>query len=606
VASLVSSDHGNAEELNANVALLIGFALGLGKNILVLQQNPFPPILDLGTVLRPFETESEAAKIAESWLKDRNRELISIRSEKRQIVAKKTKANIIRGIYLGHPDALQDYNLMEYFVPTKEYDDAINARRSIFIGRRGSGKSANFQAITTELRENSNITLVTISPDDFEFERMGGFLEDEYALANPNFVYQTVWNYVFLTEIVRALGESTLRLYSSPTDLTRTRLFDFYQEERESLSLDFGSRLISKLRELTTITANLSTDNKRQQVEATVSRLRDYRVGQVLRDFAKDEKITYFIVIDDLDKHWRPESQESIGLLLGLIAEVEKLQRFFGDKLKIVLFLREDIYDILLQHDEELPKRNLLRIQWTIPNLKHVVAERIAVGAGIGNEDDDTTWSSLFCAYVGSEATHDYIISRTLPRPRDVLDFCQKAIDQAQRNGHDTITEQDVLDAEVGFSDSMFRSITLEYKIVYPKLDEVLLEFIEAYNIMHWTEFEKLGHVILTQHRNIIGKWYGAGNPDIHYLSSVLFRIGFIGFSKSEGQLRLFANGRSFPETWSLVRPTPQVEIHPAFYRVLEVKRRGISPPMTHRRCKAARDDRQLRLGLGTESEESE
>ena len=37
VASFVSTNHKNAEELNANVALLVGFALGLGKHILVLQ-----------------------------------------------------------------------------------------------------------------------------------------------------------------------------------------------------------------------------------------------------------------------------------------------------------------------------------------------------------------------------------------------------------------------------------------------------------------------------------------------------------------------------------------------------------------------------------------
>lgn len=67
IATLVSRDHTDAEVINANVALLIGFAIGLGKSVLVLQQTPAPPILDLGTVLRPVETESQAEQIVDAW-----------------------------------------------------------------------------------------------------------------------------------------------------------------------------------------------------------------------------------------------------------------------------------------------------------------------------------------------------------------------------------------------------------------------------------------------------------------------------------------------------------------------------------------------------------
>ena len=604
VASFVSTAHKNAEELNANVALLVGFALGLGKHILVLQQYPAPPILDLGTVLRPFDTESEAEKIVEAWLGDRNREIVGKSIDMHKIVAKQAKVKAIRGMYLGHPDALQDYNLMEYFVPTKEYDDALTARRSIFIGRRGSGKSANFRAVTTELQEKPNIILVTIAPDDFELERMGGFLDDEYAVAHPGLVYQTAWNYVFLTEIIRVLGEFTLRLYSSPDDPTRNSLFNFYQIERENLHVDFGSRLISKLKDLSVIRTDLPADDKLRQIEETILQLRHNKVGQLLRDFAKAEKISYFIAIDDLDKHWRPESRESIGLLLGLMAEVDRLQRYFAGSLKIVMFLREDMYEVLLQHDEELPKRNLLRMQWTASNLKHLVAERISIGVGLKNEDDDEAWLSLFCSHVQDQKTHDYMLSRALPRPRDILDFCQKAIDQAQRNGHDIVSTEDILDAEAEFSESLFRSICLEYKTVYPNLDDVLLEFVEARHLMNWENYEKLAHIILTKHQDTIKNWYGTGNTNILYLSSVLFRIGFIGFA-SEKQSTLFADGRSFRETWSLVRPTPRVEIHPSFRRVLEIRVEGVPLISRGRRRKSVINDRQMHFDIDSESEQS-
>ena len=50
-------------------------------------------------------------------------------------------------------------------------------------------------------------------------------------------------------------------------------------------------------------------------------------------------------------------------MLIGLIDEADRLQRYFGDQLKVVMFLREDIFDVLAQADEDLPKRNYLRME---------------------------------------------------------------------------------------------------------------------------------------------------------------------------------------------------------------------------------------------------
>ena len=159
VASLLGTEYSDWEELNANVALLIGFAIGLGKPVLVLQQTPASPILDLGTVLRPFETESHSEQIVTSWLDQHTQLIVSRHEQQRHREDRQRQADRIRGMYLGHPDALLDNKLPEYFVTTKEYEDALNARRSIFIGRRGTGKSANFQAVRDELKNNREVVV---------------------------------------------------------------------------------------------------------------------------------------------------------------------------------------------------------------------------------------------------------------------------------------------------------------------------------------------------------------------------------------------------------------------------------------------------------------
>ena len=433
VASLVSSKNVHWQQHNANVALLIGFAIGLGKQVLVLQESPLAPILDLGSVSRPVDTETRAGQVVESWINAQTQLAVSQTAESRTQATARNRVENLRQIYLGHPDALQDSRLFDYFVRTKEFEDAVEARRNIFIGRRGSGKSANFQAIKEELRQRTGIVTSEIAPDDFELERISDFLERGYSLTNQRFVFQNVWNYVIVTELLRSLDQDTDKLYLSPDDTLRSNLHQYYESNRQLLGLDFGTRVISVLTDYANTVPENTVEKPFVDSEAAIKSLRDYQIARQLKVFAAREGITFFVVADDLDKHWRPNTRQSIDLLVGLIAEADRLQRFFEGCLKIVMFLREDIYDVLAQYDDDLPKRSFLRMEWTPANLKHLVAERLATAAGQSNEDDESTWTVIFPQEVNGNPASDYILSRALPRPRDILDFCQKSIDQAQR-----------------------------------------------------------------------------------------------------------------------------------------------------------------------------
>ena len=327
VASLISSKKMNWEQHNAHVALLIGFAVGLGKHVLVLQETPLAPILDLGTVSRPVDTETQAGQIVQAWIDGHTKSLVSQKADSHKRARSRKQIERIRKIYLGHPDALQDSRLLDYFVPTKEFEDAINGRRTIFIGRRGSGKSANFQAIKEELREQSGTLTAAIAPDDFELERISEFLEQTYSLVNQRLVFQSTWHYVLLSEILRSLAENGDRLYQSPNDKIATSLRQYYEEYQDQLNLDFGSRVVSVLTDA--VASKSSGGSNPADSQEVIKSLRDYQIARRLRDFAIREKISYFVIADDLDKHWRPDSRQSIDLLIGLITEVDRLQRFF-------------------------------------------------------------------------------------------------------------------------------------------------------------------------------------------------------------------------------------------------------------------------------------
>ena len=395
------------------------------------------------------------------------------------------------------------------------------------------------------------------------------------TLPDPRLTFQSIWNYVITTEMLKALAEKTDRLYHSPDDVSRNNLRYIYDSEYDNLSLDFGSRAVFALEKVLPSDHEMTFEERRLSAEEALRSLRDYALNTRLRNFARDEGITFFIVADDLDKHWRVNTTQSIHLLLGLIEEVAKMKRFFGSYLKVVLFLREDIYDVLARYDDDFSKRDILRMVWTPSSLHHLIAARLSARIkkhnNEGNQNDEEVWSAIFPEQVKNMAAAEYILTRSLPRPREVLNFCQAAIDHAQRNGHSYVTEQDILDGEKSYSEELIYSVSSEFRGQYPDLEEVLLEFFNVSEKILWNDFRNITETAIQNKGEIIGTWVEGKDITTRFLAEVLFRIGLIGLSREWTSSVHFCNGKSYSETWRLVSSDPVVHIHPAFAKFLEI-----------------------------------
>ena len=578
VASLVSTEHIDYVENNANVALLTGFSIGLGKKVLVLQEKPSVPILDLDSVSRPFETEHQVQQIVDAWINNQTK--ISVRQslESDRQASSRQQADELRKVYLGHPDALQDTELHKYFVPTKEFYDAVEGRRTIFVGRRGSGKSANFQEIIAEVSNKPNIVGVEILPDDYQLKQITDLLRNTTHLPDSKLTFQSIWNYVLTTEILKALGEKTTLLYHSYGDISRNNLRSIYNKRRDVFDEEFGSRTASTLKEVLSSSSDMAFEERRLNAEDALKSLRDYDLNRQLKQFAKTEGITFFIVADDLDKHWSTNTTQSIDLLVGLVAEVARMQKFFGEHLKIALFLREDIFSTLARHDDDLQKRDFLRMGWTRDNLHHLVAVRLDTKNKA--QTDEEVWSAIFSEPVNDIKASEYILTRSLPRPRDVLKFSQNSIDHAQINGHTHVTEQDILEGEKAYSDALFSSISSEFKVQYPSLEEVMIEFAGVAEKIVWAEFEQLAKIIIHTHMSMMRRWIGGKVITPYFLTEVLFNVGLAGLSRDLESNTHFCNGRPFSEIWGLTSSKPVVHIHPAFHQCLEISKAPSLPPL--------------------------
>lgn len=570
VGSLLGTDIQDYQEYNANVSLLIGFAIGLGKEVVVLQAEPRASILDLGSVSQLFPTETRAVRIVDNWLKEQTRVAMRQRSEDRTRARQTESIAQLRRVYLGHPDALQDASLLNYFVATPEFEDAAQGRRTMYVGRRGTGKSANFKAISEELRDRFDTVPVEVTPSDYELQRIGEYLENNLE-ATPKHLYGPAWNYVLVTEMVKSLVERTDRVLLSDGDPDAYAIRQYYESNRSALQMDFGARVTQALTaQLEPSVENLLRTTQ-EVTQSAINELMDYHIQRHLLAFSKKEKLTFSLVADDLDKRWNPSNQQSIDLLVALIDEADRLRPLFEGQLKVVIFLRQDIFDAMAQRDDDLPKRSYLRMEWTNTNLKHVVAERLANDSATQWATDEEIWAAVFPEEVDAIAAPDYILARALPRPRDVLGLCQAAIDQAKKNGHSWVTAQDIIDGERSNATDFVRALEAEFTTTCPRLGAILNVFSRIGPRITWQEFVTLAELAIEDQEEVLKGWIGPTPRTPRWLATALFEIGFIGLSQTDSNSGSFRNGRSFEETWVSCSPTPLVHIHPAFYANLGI-----------------------------------
>jgi hypothetical protein len=481
IAHFVSDERRDHQVLNARVAFLMGLAMGFGRQILILQELPIDKkMIDLKGVIREYDRESQVKAIVQEWLEVQREYVVSLEKllKKPEWRKKRRKTVALRDLDFGPVAAEKDFDLAKYFVETPYYKRAQRGDRTLFIGRRGSGKTANFLILSEDLRTPNNI-VVKIAPRDYELLELEGFLAEQFSTAHWRFVYGSIWRNVLLTEIIQAVIEYQQLHPNLPLSESFGMLIEFHNEYRELFDLSFTDRLTYIIEQLQRLSSNGQSERNREQVERTLKSMRFREAETMLQELVQEQRI--YVLIDHLDDSWSTDNEQTCLLLAALIHEADRLNTYLTPGLRIIVFLRSDIFDVVRLKDTEVDKRARDVIQWNRALLTEVMASRIAFAKGFDLEDRtvNEAWYDVFCRQVGEEDTIDYVISRTLLRPRDVLQFSNRCLEEAQNQRHDYIHEDDVLYAEESYSEDKISDLYREYSISHPDLIELLWLFRE-------------------------------------------------------------------------------------------------------------------------------
>ena len=146
---------------------------------------------------------------------------------------------------------------------------------------------------------------------------------------------------------------------------------------------------------------------------------------------------------------------------------------------RTIVFLRNDIYELLVKNTPDRGKESKVTLDWTDPDLLRELLRRRFVFSGVDEAATfDDTWRSLAVSHVGGEESSQYLIDRCLMRPRALIDLVNHCKSVAINLRHSRIAESDLLKGVSAFSTDLVTEIVLEIQDVLPEAEDLLYEFL--------------------------------------------------------------------------------------------------------------------------------
>jgi hypothetical protein len=524
---------------------------------------------------------------------------------------------------IGVPDAAEDQEFLEHcFVDTEDVEallDCGNSRR-VVVGGTGCGKTALLERV-----KRGHGRVLVVPPESLALTHITNSTILKFLLSigvSLDIFFKLLWRHVFTVEILRA----QFAVYSEADQvsfLQRVRTL-FKAEHRRAVRYleDWGKTFWKdtdyRIKELTTkleqeVSGSIASKMpgfkfsasdvqklSEAQVEEVVERAQVI-VNQVqirelsevlgmLDSVLEDPQKPYYLLIDRLDENWI-EDRFRYLLIRALLETVRDFRRVRNAK--IVVALRRDLIERVFKltrdagFQQEKYDAIFLPLDWSERELVQLLQARLRyLLKKRGGVDPNAVLELLPRSMEGTSAL-EYIVTRTLRRPRDAIQFMNACIEQAV--DRQTISVDNIRQAEGVYSPGRLRAIADEWAADFPTLLKhlgLLKNRPPLFPTERITDNEvadvclrfalcddpggacPLGAAALATANGIM-----APSSFRTMALDVYYRTGIIGFKleKHEGVEWAFTGRRSISSAEQEL-PGARVAIHPAFWRALGVR----------------------------------
>jgi hypothetical protein len=397
--------------------------------------------------------------------------------------------------------------LTDCFVETGDLDVLRNCEdpRRIVLGRTGVGKTALLQRLA-----EAESKVIYVKPENLALAHISNSTILTFVSelgVKLDIFFRLLWRHVLAVELIRLhfnirndddRPSLLLKLTSKFKDARHGQALRYVEEygnkfwnDTEDRIKEFTLKLETELREsigskLPASSLDIGgnqklTEEERHEIvdraQYVVNQVQMKELSQVIDVLATvldDPQKRYYIVIDRLDEDW-VEDRLRYLLIRALIETVKHFSKV--RRAKVIVALRVDLLERVYRltrdggFQEEKYEPLNLPITWTKERLIEVLDARIDRLVRQRYTKQTVTHRELLPVLprsMGSRPAIDYMIERTLMRPRDLIQFFNCCVRRAVDSP--AITVPMLIEAEAEYSRDRIKSLGDEWYSDYPNL----------------------------------------------------------------------------------------------------------------------------------------
>lgn len=529
---------------------------------------------------------------------------------------------------IGEVDAENDRAfLTDCFIDNGDLEvlEDTSSTPAIVLGRTGAGKSALLDELVARQER-----VIRIEPESLALKYVSNssvlkFFEE--VGVNLDIFYNVLWQHTFAVELIKnkySIDSQTAKSSFFSTMMllisgdkkkqealeylenwetkfwvtTEERIKEFTEKIEKDLSLTIKAKIPNV--ELTSGGSLKLTDEQKievihlgKQVVNGVQLEKLSKIIQLLSDnvFTDDQQKTY-LVIDRLDENWVEDSLR-YKLIKALIETIKKFKKV--ENIKIVFTLRVDLLNRVIEKtrdagfQREKYESLFLRVEWKRDQLKKLLDLRINRLLKNRYTKDDVYFDDVFPNTIEKSQASDYILERTLLRPRDAIIFVNECLIEAQ--GKTQISGDIIKAAEKTYSSNRLESLTYEWSVEHPLLSKYM-EF-----LYHKNQNFKVSTITNDEMENLMLKIQGENLPEKDilvllsekYLSSsypesekivkdfknnllyILYKIGIVGIKVDGPSSVKWIHDRTQDLTAERIEQISVIYVHKMLHRALAI-----------------------------------
>ncbi|MBE9525727.1 MAG: DNA repair ATPase [Proteobacteria bacterium] len=532
---------------------------------------------------------------------------------------------------VGESDAENDNKfLAECFTDIGDYEvlENTDAPQSIVLGRTGVGKSALLEQI-----EKNSDHVIRIEPEELALKHVSNstilnFFED--LGVNLDIFYNLLWQHTLAVELIKDkynidCQQAKSNFIDNITALisgnhkkqqalnyieewgdkfwvdTETRIKEFTDKLEANLQSSIDSNMPG-LKLSSRAAASLSEEQKSEVIyygKKVVSEVQIEKLSKIVNllaeDIFTDPQKKVYILIDRLDENWIED-----GLRYKLIrALIETIRKFRNiTPVKIIITLRTDLLDRVLEktRDSGFQREKytslFLDLGWKKGQLETLIDKRINLLLKYKYTNGEVRFSDIFPAKIDKVSSIDYILDRTLLRPRDVIIFINECLKEAQ--GKTEISGSDIKLAEKTYSTGRVDSLKYEWYVEHPTLDKyidilhhkkssfrasmITDDDLEALVIELADTTGKDSDLAVKNSHSYMNSEYPASDSYLAQLRKnviyILYKVGAIGIKIDGTSTVKWIHDRTQDLTAQKIQPTSIIYIHKILWRALAIDKR--------------------------------